>query len=88
LPEERHGEETVLIQAQHWEEEILAIKRIIADFRHSSYQSLGIICKTQAQSQFLIEQIQNKDYPVHLLTAQSTKFKDGIIVTTHTWQKG
>ncbi len=83
---ERHGEEPTVKSFNSNAEEIIGIKTVIEQFKKSNYTSLGIICKTQEQSEFIFENI--KMPGVHLLNAESTSFKEGIIVTTVHLAKG
>jgi DNA helicase-2/ATP-dependent DNA helicase PcrA len=62
------------------------MKNLVAAFKNSGYQSLGIICKTLQQAQDVYEEI--KTSGVHLLTADSTSFADGIVITTVHLAKG
>src|SRR6185503_1379724 len=68
------------------EEEIEEIKRLMIAFRNSGRQSLGILCKTQDQAEFIYEEM--KAPGIHLLAADSTSFHEGIIVTTVHLAKG
>ncbi|MBT1702204.1 HelD family protein [Chryseosolibacter indicus] len=83
---ERHGEEPEVKRFENNIEELEEIKKRIAVFKESGHQSLGIICKTQEQAEFAYEEL--KQPRVHLLTADSTVFKDGIIITTAHLAKG
>lgn len=83
---ERHGEVPTVKGFNSNAEEVKEIKQMIADFKTSGHQSLGIICKTQEQTEFLYGELKYPD--VHLLTAESTSFKEGIIITTAHLAKG
>ncbi len=86
LPMERHGEEPRVIGLDNNLDEIEEIKKIILEHYNSEYQSLGIICKTQDQAEYVYEAI--KSHGIHLLTADSTSFKEGVIITTTHLAKG
>jgi DNA helicase-2/ATP-dependent DNA helicase PcrA len=86
IPMERHGEEPAIRNCNNNQEEIEEVKNLISDFRKSSHQSLGIICKTADQAAFVYEEL--KSVGANLLTADSTTFKEGIIVTTAHLAKG
>jgi DNA helicase-2/ATP-dependent DNA helicase PcrA len=86
IPMERHGEAPVVEGYNSNIEEAAAIKKMVADFKNSGYQSLGIVCKTLDQAESLYQEI--KAHGVHLLTADSTSFTDGVIVTTVHLSKG
>lgn len=83
---ERHGEVPGVIGFNTMQEEMEEIRKRMARFRNSGYQSLGIICKTLQQAESVHRGLKLQD--VHLLTADSTSFKDGIIITTVHLAKG
>jgi DNA helicase-2/ATP-dependent DNA helicase PcrA len=83
---ERHGEPPEVHGYHNNAEEIEAIKKLIAGFKNSGNHSLGIICKTQEQAKFVHEELRSSD--INLLTADSTSFKEGIIITTVHLAKG
>lgn len=86
IPMERHGEEPAVTGFASSGEEVEGIRKLIADFRDSGNQSLGIICKTHQQASWLYGQLRIGD--VHLLTADSTNFVQGIAITTVHMAKG
>lgn len=86
IPMERHGEEPALMGFASSTEEIEGIRKLISDFRISGNQSLGIICKTHQQASWIYGQLRISD--VHLLTADSTAFVQGIAITTVHMAKG
>jgi DNA helicase-2/ATP-dependent DNA helicase PcrA len=83
---ERHGTRPDVRRFESPADELAEIKRLVAVFKNSGHQSLGIICKTQQQAGHLFREL--KSPQVHLLTADSTSFKDGIIITTGHLAKG
>jgi DNA helicase-2/ATP-dependent DNA helicase PcrA len=86
IPMERHGEVPEVRRVGSNIEEVEAIKQLIADFKESDRQSLGIICKTRDQAAYLHNTLQFPE--VHLLTAESTSFREGIVLTTAHLSKG
>ncbi|TYZ10956.1 AAA family ATPase [Hymenobacter lutimineralis] len=86
LPLERHGPEPAIKAFSTKEEELQAIQQLLANFQTSGRHSLGIICKTLRQAEQTYEALQAPD--VYLLTDESTKFKEGIIITTAHLAKG
>jgi DNA helicase-2/ATP-dependent DNA helicase PcrA len=86
IPLERHGQEPVVKGFDSNAEEIGEIKKLITDFNNSKHPSMGIICKTQQQAEFVYHQV--KSPSVYLLTADSTSFKEGVIITTAHLAKG
>lgn len=86
VPMERHGEEPVVKGLNDNYEEIEEVKQLIASFRNSGHHSMGIICKTQDQAGFLHAEL--KGLNVHLLSPESTAYKQGVILTTVHLSKG
>ncbi|GAA3931909.1 HelD family protein [Hymenobacter algoricola] len=86
IPLERHGQEPAVVRCHSHEEELETIKLAIVAFQTSGNHSLGIICKTLRQAEKAYQALQAPD--VHLLTAESTSFKEGIIITTAHLAKG
>jgi DNA helicase-2/ATP-dependent DNA helicase PcrA len=83
---ERHGELPAVKGCDNNEEEIEEIKKLMDDFKASGHQSLGIICKTQEQAEFLYSELSTSN--IHLLSADSTSFKEGTVITTVHLAKG
>ncbi len=83
---ERHGPPPVVKGFTSNTQETEELKTLVAHFKNSGYQSLGIICKTLQQAEFVYGEIKATD--VHLLTPDSTSFSEGIIITTAHLAKG
>jgi DNA helicase-2/ATP-dependent DNA helicase PcrA len=91
IPMERHGEEPQALAFDSNIAEATAIKEMLYAFNESDYQSLGILCKTFEQASSLYEHFRaEKDFelPFILLDAESTSFKNGIIISTVHLSKG
>ncbi|WP_089334031.1 HelD family protein [Hymenobacter mucosus] len=86
IPLERHGQEPTVVRYTTREEELAAIKQLLVAFRNSANHSLGIICKTLQQAEDAYEALEAPG--VHLLTEESTTFKEGVILTTAHLAKG
>jgi DNA helicase II / ATP-dependent DNA helicase PcrA len=86
IPMERHGETPELLGFNNSEEELAGIKKLLDQFSRSGHHSLGIICKTRHQADALYQKLKAPD--IHLLTADSTSFSNGIIITTAHLAKG
>ena len=86
IPLERHGAVPVVTRFDREDEEVSALHEMIADFHRSGHHSLGIICKTLRQAEQIYRTLQAPD--VHLLTADSTTFQEGVIITTTHLAKG
>ena len=83
---ERHGEIPSVLGFTSNAEEINEIRKLMASFDSSQYQSLGILCKTERQAEMLYGEL--KASGVHLITTDSTSFSDGVIITTVHLSKG
>lgn len=83
---ERHGPEPLIKGFKNNTEETDEIKRLIDIFSNSGHHSMAIIAKTHQQSKFLFNALRSTG--VHLLTADSTSFKSGVIITTAHLAKG
>lgn len=86
VPLERHGPAPDVVRCGSHEEELAAIQQRITTFQHSGHHSLGIICKTQRQAEQVYQALQAPGG--QLLTAESTTFKEGVIVTSAHLAKG
>jgi DNA helicase-2/ATP-dependent DNA helicase PcrA len=83
---ERHGEVPSILGFNDTAAEVKEIRKLIDNFRASSLQSMGIICKTEKQAETLFEQV--KAHNIHLITSDSTSFTSGVIITTAHLSKG
>lgn len=83
---ERHGPAPVVRRFENNTEETDEIRLLITAFRNSGHHSMAIITKTHQQSKFLFNELRSTG--VHLLTADSTSFKSGVIITTAHLAKG
>ncbi len=86
VPLERHGQIPLVKGFNSNSEEIEEIKKLIIDFKRSAHPTLGVICKTQEQAEFIYSEV--RAVGISLLTAESTSFKEGIIITTAHLAKG
>ncbi|HEX8507622.1 MAG TPA: 3'-5' exonuclease [Hymenobacter sp.] len=86
IPLERHGPEPVVAPFASQSEELQAIQRLATTSQRSGQHSVGIICKTLRQAERVHQALQAPG--VHLLTAESTTFKEGVIITTAHLAKG
>ena len=83
---ERHGEPPAVKHFDSNMEEIADIRNHVLHFKSSGYQLLGILCKTSQQAEFIYGEL--KSSGVHLVTADSTSFKEGVVITTVHLAKG
>jgi DNA helicase-2/ATP-dependent DNA helicase PcrA len=86
IPLERHGREPVVARFDNQAEELRAIQRLVTTFQGAGNQLLGIICKTLRQAAEVHEALSGPG--VQLLTAESTTFTEGVIITTAHLAKG
>lgn len=86
IPMEKHGQEPELLRFNSKNDEMEAIREMIAAFNGSGNHSMGIICKTLAQAEEAHQVL--KASGVYLLDAESTSFKEGVIITTAHLAKG
>ena len=88
-PVMRHGEQPDILQFKDMEGEISGIADLISTFKKSDYQSLGIVCKTEAQAKLLTEKLQTICAEnLHFLSNRSSVFVKGIIITSAHMAKG
>lgn len=86
-PVERHGDKPDLIRCDSWQVELSAIKEKVSNFKDGNYVTLGILCKNIQQAKKLHEEL-SKEYSACLLDSESTKFANGITITTIFMSKG
>ncbi|OGX81644.1 HelD family protein [Hymenobacter coccineus] len=86
IPLERHGPEPLVVRFDNQAEELQGIQQLVATFQSDGNQSLGIICKTLRQATEVHQALQAPG--VQLLTAESTTFTEGVIITTAHLAKG
>ncbi|MEX0877225.1 MAG: UvrD-helicase domain-containing protein [Phycisphaerales bacterium] len=85
---ERHDEKPVLVRCVGADEEAQAIAGEIDRFRQSDHNTMGIICKTDAQATELHERLAGRVKGLHLLDARSTTFSGGVMIATAYLAKG
>lgn len=86
-PVERHGDEPALMKCANWQEELSVIKAKAAQFSKGKYATLGILCKSTQQAKMLYQKL-SPAQDVHFLDSGSTKFMNGITITTIFMSKG
>lgn len=84
----RHGEEPSIVECEDQKQEAFLLNKLAREFRASAHNTLGMICKTQAQAQRLHVSLQSDGIDAHLLTAESASFVQGITVCTAHMAKG
>lgn len=86
-PVERHGEAPDVIYCRSEDEELRRIKTAIRDFKHHSRASLGIILKTNREARELFDTLPLKEN-VSLITPESSRFQNGVSITSIQMSKG
>ncbi|MDU1903998.1 MAG: UvrD-helicase domain-containing protein [Dysgonomonas sp.] len=87
-PVARHGEKPQILKCKNEEEEISCIINLISTFKESTYQSLGIVCKTELQAKDIADKLKPYTDDVYFLSSQSSAFVQGIIITSAHMAKG
>ncbi|QIL77526.1 HelD family protein [Hymenobacter sp. HDW8] len=87
IPLERHGQEPAMVHCNSHEEELETIQQVTLSFQNAGHHSLGIICKTLRQAEQVYEALKKAPH-IQLLTAESTTFKEGVVITTAHLAKG
>ena len=86
---ERSGEKPEIIKCGGTDEEFKKIANLIRDYTDQGFQSIGIICKTEAQAENLYKSITDSiNFEITHLTANSEKFDNRLVVTTAYLAKG
>ena len=85
---ERHGSNPLVVACSSAQEETRRIGLAIEEFRGSGQHTMGIICKTQTHAEQLHKAICEEIPDVHLLTARSSAFVQGVVVCAAHLAKG
>lgn len=85
---ERHGPRPVVSACGDGMEETRRIRQAIEEFRKGGQHTMGIICKTQKQAEQLHKAVCEDISDVHLLTARSAAFVQGVVVCSVHLSKG
>jgi DNA helicase-2/ATP-dependent DNA helicase PcrA len=76
-----------MISCHDYQDELAHIKDMIDAFGGNAYASLGIIAKTNEDAKMLYTLL-SADYNVHLVSPESTRFENGVTVTSVQMSKG
>ncbi|WP_339321672.1 UvrD-helicase domain-containing protein [Paenibacillus sp. FSL W8-0194] len=88
VPVERHGEEPQVTGYGCIQQEMDGIRALCRRFLNGKLHSLGIVCKTKAQAERVVQGIGDLHADVHLLDFDSDGFREGITVTFAHMAKG
>ena len=84
---ERHGEPPAIIGCCDHQDELAYVKNCVDTFAKKAYSSLGIITKTNEDAKRLYDFL-SADNDVHLISPDSTRFVNGISITSIQMSKG
>ncbi len=84
---ERHGEPPAVIHCHNTQEELVLLQKQIKIFSENKYSSLGIIAKTNKQAKQLYDLLLGNN-DVHLISPESTSYKNGVSITSIQMSKG
>ena len=77
---ERHGETPLMRRHSNGNEEVLYIIEQIMTFRQSGRQSMGVICKTPKQTEWLFEKLDGLQDEVIKMDQNSKSFSKGVLL--------
>ncbi|MFV0361952.1 MAG: HelD family protein [Suipraeoptans sp.] len=86
-PVKRHGEDPKIFSCDSQKAELANIKEKVSQFLSGDYATLGILCKNMETAKKLYKEL-SKEYPINMLDTDSTKFNNGVIITTILMSKG
>lgn len=86
-PIERHGNEPEIIKCNDGISELSVINSILEESKKSSFSTIGIICRSSCQAEEFYREL-TKKHEIGLLDANSSKFENGITITTIYMAKG
>ena len=84
---ERHGEKVQSIYCENVDSEIASIETLIKKFEEGTNASLGIVVKTEADAKKFYDLLSRK-HQVHLISQHSTRFTNGVSITSIRMAKG
>lgn len=87
-PMQRQGETPQVLPCKGGEEELSVLIDFISSHRKSEYQSLGILCKTEAQAKAWADKLKPWVEDLHFLSSGSEAFIHGVVVTSAAMAKG
>lgn len=84
----RHGKKPIVHRFKNEEAELEFILQSVQEFKDSTHNSMGIICKIQEQANELYDIIKSGGSKVNLLDARTAVFSGGLAITTSHLAKG
>ena len=84
---ERHGKQPKSIYCETMDREIASMAALIKEFEKGENASLGIVGKTDADAKKLYDLLSG-EHSVHLISQDSTRFTNGVSITSIRMAKG
>ena len=84
---ERHGELPKAVCCGNFERQLMSISVLIKQFEEGGNASLGIVVKTDADAKRFYELL-SREHQIHLLSQDSTRFTNGVSITSIRMAKG
>ena len=84
---ERHGEQPKSIYCESIDREIASMAALIKEFEEGGNASLGIVVKTEADAKRFYDLLSG-EHKIHLLSLDSTRFTNGVSITSIRMAKG
>ncbi|MGN0484193.1 MAG: HelD family protein, partial [Lachnospiraceae bacterium] len=84
---ERHGEKPKTVYCENAEREMASMAALIKEFEERGNASLGIVVKTETEAKRLYDLL-SREHPVQLLSRDSTRFTNGVSITSVRMAKG
>lgn len=84
---ERHGEQPRAVYCESMDREITAMTALVKQFSEGDNASLGIVVKTEAEARRYYDLL-SKEHSVHLISEDSTRFTNGVSITSIRMAKG
>ncbi len=86
-PMERHGDMPLVISCVDWQDQLTKIKRKLDAFITDGGGALGIVLKTNSAAREY-HKLLAEDYDIRLISPASTRFENGISITSIQMSKG
>jgi DNA helicase-2/ATP-dependent DNA helicase PcrA len=87
-PIARHGEKPMIARFGNYMEEVSGIAAFINDFKVSSYESLGIICRSERHAEEMKELLSLYFDDINYISTHSASFSKGVVITSVAMAKG
>ncbi|NCB96890.1 MAG: helicase [Bacteroidia bacterium] len=87
-PIARHGEKPRIARFADYMEEVTGIAAFINEFKDSSYDSLGIICRSERLAAELKKHLSVYVDDINHISTQSASFSKGVVITSVSMAKG